>query len=150
MSESASSRSSRRGPTPRLLDFRSPHFWITQALVLLTIGAIYLSDASAARGAGYPGSLRLGAVALTMIPVLYAALMFGMEPAILTALWVVALATPMLVLGRPADLTGLVEPAILVVVLTIGTVHQSASVFAPGRCPASPLATSIGGSSPGA
>ena len=116
---------SARGPTSRLLDFRNPHFWVTQLLVLLAIAAIYATDGDSPAGEPglrLPGGLRLTAVALTMLPVLYAAATFGLESAILTALWVVALASPILAMGRPSTLAGIVEPIILVVVLTIGTV----------------------------
>ena len=122
MSDPASSHPWLRGPTSRLLDVRNPHFWLTQALVLLSIAAIYFTDGTTEAGGTLPSSLRIAAVALTMIPVLYAALIFGMESAILTALWVVALAAPILVMGKPRDLAGVAEPAILVAVLTIGTV----------------------------
>lgn len=125
MSESAPRRPFARGPTQRLLDLRKPHFWLTQALVLLSIAAIYMTDTGVShfiRGGQLPGGLRLAAVALTVTPVLYAALTFGMEAAILTALWVVALAGPMLVLGGPSNLDRVVEPAILVTVLAIGTI----------------------------
>ncbi|MGE3857740.1 MAG: sensor histidine kinase [Dehalococcoidia bacterium] len=125
MSEAAARRSPTRGPTHRLLDLRRPHFWITQALVLVAVGAIYLTESSvteAVPGLRLPGGLRVAAVALTVIPVMYAALRFGMEAAVLTALWVVALAGPMLVMGGPGSLDRIVEPAILLVVLAIGTV----------------------------
>ena len=146
MSDPASSHPWLRGPTSRLLDVRNPHFWLTQALVLLTIAAIYFTDGTTEVGATLPSSLRIAAVALTMIPVLYAALIFGMESAILTALWVVALAAPILVMGKPRDLAGVAEPAILVAVLTIGTVLASTPSAARDSArkrsrPASPCCT---------
>lgn len=108
-----------RGPAQRLLHLRSPHFWITQALVLITVGAIYLTGSLQAGGTA--GGLRVAAVALTALPVLYAARMFSSEAAALTALWVVALAGPTLVLGDPG--TGqFAEPAVLVTALAVGTV----------------------------
>jgi len=121
----ATARRSHRGPTQRLLDLRRPHFWFTQALVLIAVGAIYLTQASVSDpvpGIRLPGGLRIAAVVLTVIPVLYAALMFGMEAAVLTVLWIVALAGPMLVMGGPRSIDRVVEPAILLVVLAIGTV----------------------------
>ena len=113
-----------RGPTQRLLHLRSPHFWITQALVLLTVIAISVTGGlvSDGPGTGLRGGLRIAAVALTAVPILYAVLMFSTEAAILTALWVVALAGPALMLGGPGSLGRFVEPSILLAALAIGTV----------------------------
>ena len=122
MSDAAGGRASQHGPTRRLLDVRNPHFWVTQAMVLVTVAAIYLTESGPASTASFAGRLRIGALALTVLPVLYAAFIFGIESAVLTALWIVALAAPILVMGRPANVSSIAEPVLLLTVVTIGTV----------------------------
>ena len=111
----------------RLLSVWNARFWFTQALVILTVVGVSLAEQGRAHAVDADTArlftlLRAGALAFAFVPVLYSALTFGLEGGILTTLWLVVLVGPVLVLGAPGDLDRFIEPAILGIVLVIGTI----------------------------
>ena len=62
-----------RGTRPRLLSLRSGHFWLTQALVLLTVVAIYVTEAPGIDttdpdAARFLAGLHIAAVTFSFVP----------------------------------------------------------------------------------
>lgn len=113
---------------PRAASIRSRQFWLTQLLVLATVGAIYLTDLASFRTASgtdtarFIVALRNVISAFALVPALYAALAFGLEGAVLTTLWVALLAGPHVLVAANGDHSWVIEPVIFLTVLATGTV----------------------------
>ena len=87
--------------------FKDKHFWFLQALLLLIVVSHYLADMNGLlRTSPFPASLTVG---FLLIPISYAAVVYGLRGSIGTAIWSFILWLPDLVLpddkGQPyADL----------------------------------------------
>jgi signal transduction histidine kinase len=82
------------------LRLRDPRFWVVQALVIAISVAHTLLEAT--RHVGVLPDLALLPVSTYFIPVVYAALNFGVEGAVPTALWSALLTVPNLILWHTA------------------------------------------------
>src|SRR6266540_2781792 len=80
---------------------RDPRFWITQALVMAITAAHTTLEAT--RHLGVLPDLALLPVSTYFIPVVYAALNFGVEGAVPTALWSALLTVPNLILWHTSS-----------------------------------------------
>jgi len=97
---------------------RDRHFWYIQLLVLCATAPHYIIEAS-----GYENpfeTLHGLAITLYVIPLLYAALSFGWEGAILTALWGAALTSPSMWIWHRAEFHWFTELGQLAVTLPVG------------------------------
>lgn len=85
---------------PHATPVRRREFWITQALVIAVATTLYVSHEFAepleARDdlIGTLATVHDGISALSIVPIVYAAITFGMEGAILTSLWIAFLLAP--------------------------------------------------------
>ncbi len=88
------------GARPHPAPVRRREFWVTQLLVIVVIAIVYGTHLAAQhlepRGGtiGTLAEIHDGVSALAIIPIVYAALTFGMEGAILTSLWIAFLLAP--------------------------------------------------------
>jgi signal transduction histidine kinase len=89
----ATARRSLTGVRPRRTRLREREFWITQGLVAVAVAVVYGYDAFL-RGNLLAGGLHDIPVIVVLAPVIYAALSFGLEGAILTSLWCALLVAP--------------------------------------------------------
>jgi signal transduction histidine kinase len=97
---------------------RDRHFWYVQLLVLAATAPHYIIEA-----AGYANpfeTLHGLAITLYVIPLLYAALNFGWEGAILTALWGAALTSPSMWIWHRAEFHWFTELGQLAITLPVG------------------------------
>lgn len=78
---------------PRPMRLRAPAFWWTQALVAASVAIVYGFDVFFHHD-GLAGGLHDIPIIFVIAPVLYAALTFGLEGAILTSLWCAILVAP--------------------------------------------------------
>ena len=78
---------------PRRIRLHDPAFWRTQALVLIAVTIVYGFDLLV-HGDGIAGGMHDIPVMIFIAPVLYAALVFGLEGALLTSLWCAILTAP--------------------------------------------------------
>lgn len=104
------------------LRLRDRRFWVTQALVLAVTGA---HTAAEARGVleGHPHeALYFVPVLFYLVPVLYAALNFGLEGAVPTAVWSGVMATPNLFLWHGESFMWLGEVLQLLILVGVAVV----------------------------
>lgn len=102
---------------------RDRRFWVTQALVL-GIGAAHTS-LEATRHLGLLPDLALLPVSTYFIPVVYAALNFGVEGAVPTALWCALLSVPNVIIWHTASQRpGVLLQLALLVVLAYVIAHR--------------------------
>ena len=78
---------------PQRIRLRDQAFWQTQALVALSVLIVYGFDLLV-HGEGIAGGMHDIPVMIFIAPVLYAALVFGLEGALLTSLWCAILTAP--------------------------------------------------------
>jgi len=98
--------------------FRDRHFWYVQLLVLGATAPHYIIEV-----AGYENpfeTLHGLAITLYVIPLLYAALSFGWEGAILTALWGAALTSPSMWIWHRNEFHWFTELGQLAITLPVG------------------------------
>ncbi|HEY5625696.1 MAG TPA: sensor histidine kinase [Dehalococcoidia bacterium] len=101
--------------------FREPRFWQVQALVLLATAPHYAIEASGDQFATFEDwQLNSLAITLYILPLLYAALNYSWEGALLTGLWAAALTSPSLWLWDRSTSHYFTEIGQLVVVLPVG------------------------------
>ncbi len=100
---------------------REPQFWQVQALVLLATAPHYAIETS---GEAFPTleswQLNSLAISLYILPLLYAALNYSWEGAVLTALWAATLTSPSLWYWDRSASHWITEMAQLFVVLPVG------------------------------
>ncbi len=100
---------------------REPRFWQVQALVLLATAPHYAIESS---GEAFPTleswQLNSLAISLYILPLLYAALNYSWEGAVLTALWAAALTSPSLWYWDRSSSHWITEMGQLLVVLPVG------------------------------
>ncbi len=100
---------------------REPQFWQVQALVLLATAPHYAIESS---GEAFPTleswQLNSPAISLYIVPLLYAALNYSWEGAVLTALWATALTSPSLWYWDRSGTHWATEMGQLLVVLPVG------------------------------
>jgi signal transduction histidine kinase len=97
---------------------RDRRFWVVQGLVLVITGAHHFVESS--RLFGRHEALAFVPVSFYLVPVLYAALHFGMEGALPTALWSAALALPNAFLWHgPTDRLGEFFQIVIVVAVAV-------------------------------
>lgn len=101
-------------PIPQRL--RERRFWIIQAMVA-AITAFHMAGEMSGVAEHY-GSTRHFPVTLYVIPVVYAALWFGVEGSLLTGLWSVILSAPNITFWHRGELEG--EIGLLAIVFVIG------------------------------
>jgi signal transduction histidine kinase len=104
---------------PRPFRLRDPAFWWTQALVIASVGIVYGFDI-AFHHDGLAGGLHDIPIIFVIAPVLYAALTFGLEGAILTSLWSALLITPHSVIVTGGDYEWLGDVGTLSVITVTG------------------------------
>ncbi len=97
---------------------RDQRFWIIQAMIV-AVTAFHVSGEYGGFAEHY-GQLRHFPVALYVIPVVYAALQFGLEGGLLTGLWSFAMSAPNLTIWHQGELEG--EVGLLGLILAIGLV----------------------------
>ncbi|MCH7511165.1 MAG: sensor histidine kinase [Chloroflexi bacterium] len=97
---------------------RDRRFWLIQ-LMLTAITAFHIAGEASTLAEHY-GSMRHFPVMLYVIPVVYAALWFGIEGGLLTSLWSLVLSAPNITLWHKGELEG--EIGLLALVFTIGLV----------------------------
>lgn len=101
--------------------FREPRFWHVQALVVLVTVPHYAIESSGERFATLEDwQLNSLAISLYILPLLYAALNYSWEGALLTALWAAALTSPSYWLWDRSTSHYLTEIGQLMVVLPVG------------------------------
>jgi two-component system sensor histidine kinase DegS len=101
-----------------LARFRDRRFWSVQLLVLLATGPHYAIEMA---GLGNPFATLHGlAIALYVIPLLYAALSFGWEGAILTTLWIAVLTSPSTWIWERSNFHWFNEVGQLLITLPVG------------------------------
>ncbi len=103
-------------PIPTRL--RDRRFWLIQ-LMLSAITAFHITGEASGLAESY-GSMRHFPVMLYVIPVVYAALWFGIEGGLLTSLWSLVLSAPNITLWHRGELEG--EIGLLALVFAIGLV----------------------------
>jgi len=103
-------------PIPTRL--RDRRFWLIQ-LMLAAITAFHITGEASGLAEHY-GSMRHFPVMLYVIPVVYAALWFGIEGGLLTSLWSLVLSAPNITLWHRGELEG--EIGLLALVFAIGLV----------------------------
>jgi signal transduction histidine kinase len=103
-------------PIPRRL--RDQRFWIIQAMIA-AITAFHIAGEFSGLAHHY-GSARHFPVALYVIPVIYAALRFGVEGGLLTGLWSLILSAPNITFWHQGEQEG--EIGLLALVLAIGLI----------------------------
>lgn len=104
---------------PRRIRLRDPAFWWTQALVIASVGIVYGFDI-AFHHDGLAGGLHDIPIIFIIVPVLYAALAFGLEGAILTSLWCAILVTPHSIIVAGEDYEWLGDVGTLSVISVTG------------------------------
>jgi len=103
-------------PIPMRL--RDRRFWLIQ-LILTAITVFHIAGEASGLAENY-GSMRHFPVMLYVIPVVYAALWFGIEGGLLTSLWSLVLSAPNITLWHRGELEG--EIGLLALVFAIGMV----------------------------
>lgn len=98
--------------------FRDRHFWIVQLLVLAATAPHYIIEIAGHENPLEP--LHGLAITLYVIPLLYAALTFGWEGAILTALWGAALTSPSMWIWHRSEFHWLTEVGQLLITMPVG------------------------------
>jgi hypothetical protein len=107
---------------------RDPRFWVVQLLVIAISAAHSLLEAT--HRLGVLPDLALLPVSTFFIPIVYAALNFGVEGGVATALWASVLTLPNLILWHsPAQRPGVVLQLLLLI--AIGTWLRGASTSRP-------------------
>lgn len=106
------------GRTPYRL--RERRFWQVQALVLLATAPHYAIEASGAITTFEDWQLNSLAISIYILPLLYAALNYSWEGAVLTAVWAATLTSPSIWLWEREPSHWVTEIGQLVVVLPIG------------------------------
>ena len=104
---------------PRRIRLRDEAFWRTQALVAVSVIVVYGFDVIFHHD-GLAGGLHDIPIIFVIAPVLYAALAFGLEGAILTSLWCSILIAPHSVLVAGADYERLGDAGTLTVISVTG------------------------------
>ena len=103
------------------LRFRERRFWYVQALVVLATAPHYAIESS---GDAFPTledwQLNSLAISLYILPLLYAALNYSWEGAVLTALWAAILTSPSLWFWERSETHWVTEIGQLMVVLPVG------------------------------
>ncbi len=97
---------------------RDRRFWVIQLMLAAITGFHIAGEASGF--AEHYGSMRHFPVMLYVIPVVYAALWFGIEGGLLTSLWSLVLSAPNITLWHKGELEG--EIGLLALVFAIGLV----------------------------
>lgn len=82
-----------RAARPRRIRLREREFWRAQALVAVATALVYSGDRYV-YSAGIDGGLHDVLATIYLLPVLYAAIAYGLEGALLTTLWCALLAAP--------------------------------------------------------
>jgi len=101
--------------------FREPRFWHVQALVVLATAPHYAIEASGEQFATLEDwQLNSLAISLYILPLLYAALNYSWEGALLTGLWAATLTSPSIWLWDRSTSHYLTEIGQLLVVLPVG------------------------------
>lgn len=103
-------------PIPTRL--RDRRFWLIQLMLTAITGFHIAGEASGV--AEHYGSMRHFPVMLYVIPVVYAALWFGIEGGLLTSLWSLVLSAPNITLWHKGELEG--EIGLLALVFAIGLI----------------------------
>ncbi len=99
---------------------REPRFWHVQALVVLATAPHYFIESSEQFAAFEGWQLNSLAISLYILPLLYAALNYSWEGALLTGLWAAALTSPSIWFWDRSASHYLTEIGQLVVVLPVG------------------------------
>jgi hypothetical protein len=102
------------------LRFREAQFWHIQALVLLATAPHYAIESSGAINSFEDWQLNSLAISLYILPLLYAALNYRWEGAVLTALWAAALTSPSIWLWEREPAHWVTEIGQLMVTLPVG------------------------------
>jgi signal transduction histidine kinase len=100
--------------------FREPRFWHVQALVALATVPHYFIDSSEQFTVFDQWQLNSLVISLYLLPLLYAALNYSWEGAVLTGLWVAALTSPSIWYWGRGESHYLTEIGQLVVTLPVG------------------------------
>ena len=106
--------------------FRDRHFWFVQLLVLAATAPHYVIEIAGNENPFEP--LHGLAITLYAIPLLYAALTFGWEGAILTALWGAALTSPSMWIWHRTEFHWLMELGQLLITMPVGILVDRKSV----------------------
>ncbi|MDP4013056.1 MAG: GAF domain-containing sensor histidine kinase [Candidatus Nanopelagicales bacterium] len=109
----AVSERANRGGVP----VRDPRFWVTQALVLAIVtGHLFFERVQVLVG---ESELYLLSVSVILIPVVYAALSFGLRGALPTTLWALALSMPEIILHQWTTRVGILAEFGIVLAIAV-------------------------------
>lgn len=105
---------------PQSSRLRDRRFWNTQALMMIAVAAIYGFDLLSPSGGGAGSGLHDIPVMFLLAPVLYAALVFGLEGALQTAAFAAALTLPHVLTADREEFEWLGDVGTLLVVALTG------------------------------